>query len=218
MRATSLALSLLPPPGQSLAAAGQQRAHGRAAASLRGRWRAAVSRPASGMTSLLSALETEPPYLQGLNEEQRAVVLADLCPLRVLAGPGSGKTRVLTSRVAHLTRTLGAEPSSVLCITFTKKAAAEMRERLDKLLGPAGRGVACGTFHNIVRPCQPLSPPAAAHIRSHRPQESCASTSIGCQGWSRPETSQSSTQRTPSPPCAPSSSPKWKATASNSKR
>ena len=116
------------------------------------------------MSSLVSALAEEPAHLRGLNPEQRAVVLAELCPLRVLAGPGSGKTRVLTARVAHLTKTLGAEPSSVLCITFTKKAATEMQERLDKLLGPAGRGVRCGTFHNVVR-LNFLSLVRAIHLR-----------------------------------------------------
>ena len=174
--AASLALSLLPSPRHSLATAGQQRPHAGAAAGVRSGWRsrAAVGARTSstGMSSLVDALSEEPAHLQGLNEEQRAVVLADLCPLRVLAGPGSGKTRVLTSRVAHLTRTLGAEPSSVLCITFTKKAATEMKERLDRLLGPAGRGVACGTFHSIVRPRPALSPPSPAHILPRSPHAS----------------------------------------------
>lgn len=87
-------------------------------------------------------------YLDGLNEEQRAVVLAPLVPLRVLAGPGSGKTRVLTCRVAHLVASRVA-PERILCITFTKKASNEMRERLDRALGLAAKGVRTGTFHSV---------------------------------------------------------------------
>jgi len=79
------------------------------------------------------------PYLVGLNAEQTEVVTAPLLPLRVLAGPGSGKTRVLTARVAHLVHS-NFRPDEILCITFTNKAATEMRARLDQLLGPSARG------------------------------------------------------------------------------
>ncbi|KAK3266366.1 hypothetical protein CYMTET_25004 [Cymbomonas tetramitiformis] len=90
-------------------------------------------------------------YLQGLNPEQREAVLAPVGPMRVLAGPGSGKTRVLTCRVAHLLSTEEVDPSQILCITFTNKAAGELKERLSTLLGEQGqhRKLAVGTFHSL---------------------------------------------------------------------
>ncbi len=90
-----------------------------------------------------------PSYLHNLNDEQLQVVLAGQGgALRVLAGPGSGKTRVLTSRVAHLVANK-VPPNKILCITFTVKAAKEMRERLDHSMGLAAKGVHTGTFHSV---------------------------------------------------------------------
>ena len=89
------------------------------------------------------------PHLQGLNAEQLAVVTADLRPLRVLAGPGSGKTRVLVTRVAHMILTQGVRPERILCVTFTNKAAQELQSRLTHAIGEAARGVTVGTFHNV---------------------------------------------------------------------
>jgi DNA helicase-2/ATP-dependent DNA helicase PcrA len=91
-----------------------------------------------------------PPYFDGLNPEQRAAVEALDGPLLVLAGAGTGKTRVLTSRLAHLLSTGRAKPWGVLAVTFTNKAAREMRERVEKLVGPGGGGLPfLGTFHSI---------------------------------------------------------------------
>src|SRR5215831_7614592 len=87
------------------------------------------------------AVASPEQYLADLNPPQREAVLATEGPLLVIAGAGSGKTRVLTYRVAHLINAVGAKPNEILAITFTNKAAGEMRERLQRLLGPGGRGL-----------------------------------------------------------------------------
>jgi DNA helicase-2/ATP-dependent DNA helicase PcrA len=89
------------------------------------------------------------PILNPLNEAQRAAVTAPLGPVLVLAGAGSGKTRVLTHRIAWLIQTQGVSPHGVLAVTFTNKAAAEMRGRIEQLLGMPGSALWIGTFHGI---------------------------------------------------------------------
>jgi DNA helicase-2/ATP-dependent DNA helicase PcrA len=86
-------------------------------------------------------------YLADLNPVQREAVLATEGPLLVVAGAGSGKTRVLTHRVAHLIAACGVEPQEILAITFTNKAAGEMRTRLEDLLGPVAGKIWILTFH-----------------------------------------------------------------------
>ncbi|HEU5207682.1 MAG TPA: UvrD-helicase domain-containing protein, partial [Gaiellaceae bacterium] len=93
------------------------------------------------------AVATPESYLADLNEAQREAVLATEGPLLVVAGAGSGKTRVLTYRVAHLIRACGVKPNEILAITFTNKAAGEMRERLERMLGQTARAIWILTFH-----------------------------------------------------------------------
>src|SRR6188474_677611 len=89
------------------------------------------------------------PILDTLNDAQRAAVTAPVGPVLVLAGAGSGKTRVLTHRIAWVIQTQGASPHSILAVTFTNKAALEMRQRIEKLLGIPGSSMWVGTFHGI---------------------------------------------------------------------
>src|SRR5678816_3404399 len=100
----------------------------------------------------------DPPYLKGLNPPQREAVLATEGPLLVLAGAGTGKTAALTARLAHLIATRRAWPSQILAVTFTNKAAREMKERVSAISGGMIEGMPwLGTFHSV----------AARMLRSH---------------------------------------------------
>ena len=89
------------------------------------------------------------PYVLALNEAQQQAVAATEGPVLVLAGAGTGKTRVLTARLAHILHSRRAYPSQILAVTFTNKAAREMRERVAAMIGGAVEGLWLGTFHSV---------------------------------------------------------------------
>ena len=91
---------------------------------------------------------TEPQYLHSLNKEQKAAVLQTEGPVMIIAGAGSGKTRVLTYRIAHLIAT-GVDSFNILALTFTNKASKEMRARIETVVGPEARNIWMGTFHSV---------------------------------------------------------------------
>lgn len=88
--------------------------------------------------------------MKGLNPEQKKAVMHDLGPLLILAGAGSGKTRVITHRIAHLVKVLGVSPYRILAITFTNKAAKEMKNRIEELIGQDVNNMWVGTFHAML--------------------------------------------------------------------
>ena len=95
--------------------------------------------------------------LSGLNDMQKEAVMTTEGPLLVLAGAGSGKTTVLVNRIAYMMQNNGVSPYNILAITFTNKAANEMKTRIEKILGGASEGMWISTFHSscvrILRGC-----------------------------------------------------------------
>ena len=105
---------------------------------------------AAQLSSAQFSEENSKAYLNDLNEEQRAAVLTVDGPVLMLAGAGTGKTRALTTRLAHLLFTGRAQPWQLLAVTFTNKAAREMKDRIEKLVGQSVEGMQwLGTFHSI---------------------------------------------------------------------
>ncbi|MEY2839923.1 MAG: hypothetical protein RJB60_2222, partial [Pseudomonadota bacterium] len=96
-----------------------------------------------------SEAPAQSPLLAGLNAEQLAAVTAPPGPRLVLAGAGSGKTRVLTTRIAWLLQTGQTSPAGIMAVTFTNKAAKEMLTRLQAMLPINARGMWIGTFHGL---------------------------------------------------------------------
>ncbi|WP_168213044.1 MULTISPECIES: ATP-dependent helicase [unclassified Bradyrhizobium] len=106
--------------------------------------------PAAGGIAARARAAAGPQYLTGLNPEQREAVVSLDGPVLVLAGAGTGKTRVLTTRIAHILSQGRARPHEILSVTFTNKAAREMKHRLGQMLGQAVEGMPwLGTFHSI---------------------------------------------------------------------
>src|ERR1700709_1776430 len=105
-------------------------------------------RPTLGLATM-SAPTTTAALLDGLTPQQRAGVVHAGSPLLIVAGAGSGKTRVLTHRIGYLLAERDVRPGQVLAITFTNKAAGEMKERVAALIGPRARAMWVSTFHSM---------------------------------------------------------------------
>jgi DNA helicase-2/ATP-dependent DNA helicase PcrA len=121
------------------------------------------------MSNSPAAIDPADPLLEGLNPKQARAVTHRGPALLIVAGAGSGKTAVLTRRIALLLKTREAWPSQILAITFTNKAAAEMRERIGMYIGDEARGMWISTFHSAcVRILRSVVQNFASQKRTHR--------------------------------------------------
>ena len=116
--------------------------------------------------------------LESLSNEQAAAVRSPPGATLVVAGAGTGKTRTLTARIAHLIGERGVDPSRIVAVSFTNKAAREIRDRVSAFLGDAGKGVRVGTFHAIAAGILKRWPHAAGYGRARggkpQPARRCA--------------------------------------------
>ena len=103
----------------------------------------------NGLEKKLNNVNSKNHFFEDLNDIQKKAVETIDGPLLVLSGAGTGKTRVLTARIANLLISKKAKPWNILAVTFTNKAAREMRERLELLIGPIVNNIWLGTFHSI---------------------------------------------------------------------
>jgi superfamily I DNA/RNA helicase len=166
-----------------------------------------VSRPSPAPVAQPSAAAAEPapsgagpeptaaPAAVGLDPDQAAVVTAERGPLLVVAGPGAGKTRVLTQMIAHRIAALGVAPEGCLAVTFTRRAAAELRERLTALLGDDAGRVTVATFHGLGLIILRENFPAPLHV-AHEPARRAVLREVLGEGFSRAQADQiSATKR-----------------------
>src|SRR5258707_4324405 len=129
-----------------------------------------TTRPDAGGIAARARAAATPQYLAGLNAEQREAVETLDGPVLVLAGAGTGKTRVLTCRIAHILSLGRARPGEILSVTFTNKAAREMKLRLGPILGPAVEGIPwLGTLHSIGGPGL-RNPRPPVQLKTHFPR------------------------------------------------
>jgi DNA helicase-2/ATP-dependent DNA helicase PcrA len=156
-----------------------------------GSYTAQVSQPGTPSKPVARAAVDPARLLAGLNPEQARAVQHVNGPLLILAGAGSGKTRVITHRIAWLVEVQKVSPSAILAITFTNKAAAEMKTRVEELVGSVSSAMWIGTFHSMLARIlrryrrSPGLRTQFCHHRFGRPAEGCQAMPGGASSWMR---------------------------------